>query len=49
DPYLELDQNKLKKATALHFQTVAGSLNKEVTDPTTLTFQISGPIGRILS
>ena len=33
DPYLELDPKKLKKATALHFQTVAGSLNKIVTDP----------------
>ncbi|CAI2198033.1 13040_t:CDS:1, partial [Funneliformis geosporum] len=38
DLYLELDQKKLKKATALHFQTVAGSLNKKVTDPTTPNF-----------
>ncbi|CAI2194777.1 7844_t:CDS:1, partial [Funneliformis geosporum] len=36
--YIELDQNKLKKATTLHFQTVAVLLNKEVTDLTTPNF-----------
>src|SRR5215216_2932544 len=38
DPYLELDPTLIKKNTALHFQTVAGAQNIEVTDPTSLHF-----------
>jgi hypothetical protein len=38
DQYLELSPENIKKHTATHFQTVAGSNNREVTDETTSEF-----------
>ena len=43
DPYLELNPSSIKKATAQHFQTVAGAQNINVTNPNLAHFSDSWP------
>ena len=44
DPYLELDPDKIKIATANHFKYIAGITNQDKTDPTSPTFSQHWPL-----
>ena len=43
EPYLELDPNHIKSATAKHFKHIAGSINQDITNPISPMFSQHWP------